>query len=248
VTLLRVDRSPIRLFLVGLVGLLLMISAIDIMWGHWLSTPPDTYNDEITSKGRNQRRADYAWGAFFILGGAGLFGYAVTSLIRRSPAMVLREDGVVLTIGAPGEEPVFVPWSAIDSITSSAVKDPDGGYDRDVLVIDMRDPAGLPAEPWGAEWDGNRLVVDADGWETPIGEIVIHAEIAMERAHNFPGAMSAAFDPQPAALETAPPEAPSGDRAAPGVVETGPEGGEDDHARETGAAFTEDDSEEVADD
>lgn len=209
-TLLRVDRSPIHLFLFGLVGLLLMLGAIDIMWGHWLSTPPDTYNDEITSKGRNQRRADYAWGAFFLVGGGGLFGYAVTSLIRRSPVLVLREDGVVLTVGAPGEEPVFVPWSAIDSISSAAIPDPDGGYDRDVLVIDVIDPAGLPAEPWGAQWEGNRLVVDADAWETPISEVVIHAEIAMEHAHNFPQAALAAPPPAPPALKD----------GEPGVSET----------------------------
>ena len=211
-TLLRVDRSPVRLFLFGLVGLLLMIGAVDVMWGHWLSTPPDTYNDEITSKGRNQRRADYAWGAFMIVGGAGLFGYAVTSLIRRSPVLVLREDGVVLTVGPPGEEPTFVPWSAIASVSSAALPDPDGGYERDVLVIDVTDPAGLPAEPWGAVWDGNWLVIEADGWETQIGEVVIHAEIAMEHAHHFPQPVPAApTPPVPAALAA----------GVSGVAETG---------------------------
>ncbi len=210
-TLLRVDRSPVRLFLFGLVGLFLMIGAVDAMWGHWLSTPPDTYNDEITSKGRSQRRADYVWGAFMIVSGAGLFGYAVTALIRRSPVLVLREDGVVLTLGPPGEEPVFVPWSAISSVSSAAVPDPDGGYDRDVLVVDVTDPGGLPAEPWGAVWDGNRLVIEADGWETQIGEVVIHAEIAMEHAHHFPHAVLAAPAPPPPAVFEA---------GVPGVVET----------------------------
>jgi len=200
-TLLRVDRSPVRLFLLGLVGLLLMIGAVDIMWGHWLSTPPDTSNDAITSKGRNQRRADYAWGAFMIVGGGGLFGYAVTSLIRRSPVLVLREDGVVVTVGPPGEDATFVPWSAIASVSSAAVPDPDGGYDRDVLVIDVADPAGLPAEPWGAVWEGNRLVIDADGWETQIGEIVIHAEIAMEHAHHFPDVVPASPPAPPVVIE-----------------------------------------------
>ena len=61
--LLRVDRSPVRLFLFGLVGLFLMIGAVDVMWGHWVATPPDTYNEEITSKGRNQRRAFQRGGA-----------------------------------------------------------------------------------------------------------------------------------------------------------------------------------------
>lgn len=183
--LLRVDRSPIRLFLFGLVGLLLMIGAVDVMWGHWLSTAPDTYNEEITSKGRNQRRSDYVWGAFLLISGAGAFGYAVTSLIRRTPVLVLREDGMTLDIGPPGEDPVFVPWDAIESVQCAAEEDPDGGSDRDVLVVDLRDPSGLPAEPWGASWDGNRLVIDAAGWERPIEEVSIHAETAIEHARHL---------------------------------------------------------------
>jgi len=183
--LLRVDRSPIRLFLFGLVGLFLMIGAVDVMWGHWVSTPPDTYNDEITSKGRNQRRSDYVWGVFLLGSGAGLFGYAVTSLIRRNPVLVLREDGMVLGVGPPGEEPVFVPWSSIETVQCAVDKDPDGGPDRDVLAIEFRNPAGLPAEPWGASWAGNRLLIDAAGWENPIEEVSIHAETAIDHARRI---------------------------------------------------------------
>jgi hypothetical protein len=196
--LLTVERSPVQLFLFGLVGLLLMLGAVDVMWGHWVSTPPDTYNEEITSKGRNQRRADYVWGAFLLAGGAAVFGYAVTSLIRRTPVLVVRDDGVVLTVAAPGEDPIFVPWSAVSSVTSAAEPDPDGGSDRDVLVIDFVEPAGLPVEPWGASWDGNRLVIDATAWEKPLGEVVIHSEIAMERSHHFGPPPLPAEPPQPA--------------------------------------------------
>lgn len=249
-TLLRVDRSPVRLFLIGLVGLLLMLGAVDIMWGHWLSTPPDTYNDEITSKGRNQRRADYAWGAFLMVGGGGLFGYAVTSLIRRSPLLVLREDGVVLTVGPPGEEPPFLPWSAIEAVSSASIADADGGYDRDVFVIDVRDPAGLPAEPWGAVWEGNRLVVDADGWETPIGEVVIHAEIAMEHAHNFPDPAAPVLEPPPppAALEASGPEVAGDDETTPEPVGVVTAPAEPDEPSDGADVSIESDPEEITDD
>ena len=255
-TLLRVDRSPVRLFLLGLVGLFLMLGAVDIMWGHWIATPPDRYNDEITSKGRNQRRADYAWGAFLMVGGGGLFGYAVTSLNRRSPVLVLREDGVVLTVGAPGEEPVFLPWSEIEAVSSASIADPDGGYDRDALVLDVLNPAGLPSEPWGAEWVGNRLVVDADGWETPIGEVVIHAEIAMEHAHNFPEPVAPALEPapSPAALVASASEVAATEESPPDPADTEPMAADpDDPPADTDASFEPDldpdpDPEEITDD
>ncbi|MEN8233444.1 MAG: hypothetical protein ABFR89_00795 [Actinomycetota bacterium] len=182
-TLLRVDRSPVRLFLFGLAGLLLMLGAVDVMWGHWLSTPPDTYNEEISSKGRNQRRSDYVWGTFMLAGGGVLFGYAVTTLIRRKPVLVLREEGIDLALGSPFEEPVFAPWGSIDFVSCAADADPDGGDARDVLFIDFNDPGELPADSWGAEWRGNRLVIDAVGWERPVEEVVLHASTALEHAH-----------------------------------------------------------------
>lgn len=184
-TLFRVDRSPVRLFLFGLAGLLLMLGAIDVMWGHWLSTPPDTYNGEISSKGQNQRRSDYVWGTFMLVGGGALFGYAVATLIRRQPVLVVRDDGLEIAVGPPTDEPKFVPWEAIDYVSCAADHDPDGGPARDVLLIDLNDVGGLPEELWGAEWDGPRLVVDAEGWERPPEEVVLHAATALERARRF---------------------------------------------------------------
>jgi hypothetical protein len=203
--LLRVDRSPVRLFLFGLVGLFLMLGAVDVMWGHWVATPPDTFNEEITSKGRNQRRADYVWGAFLLAGGAGIFVFSVTALIRRSPALLVQDDGLAVAMGSPGDEPVFIPWSTISFVSSGAQKNPNGGYDRDVLVVDVVDPAGLPAEPWGASWDGNRLVVDAGGWDKPIGEVVIHAGIALDRYQHFEGPRQVAIGRGDAAVGSRPP-------------------------------------------
>jgi hypothetical protein len=185
VSLLRVDRSPIRLFLFGLVGLLLMLAAVDVMWGHWLSTPPDTYSDAITSKGKNQRRSDYVWGTFMLASGGALFGYAVTTLVRRRPVLVVREDGLELALGSPFAEPDFVAWDAVDFISCAADDDPDVGEGRDVLIIDFNDCGDLPFDPWGAEWRGDRLIVDAVGWERPIEEVVLHAATALEHARLF---------------------------------------------------------------
>ena len=212
--LLRVDRSPVRLFLFGLVGLFLMVGAIDVMWGHWVATPPDTYEEEITSKGRNQRRADYVWGGFLLAGGAGIFGFAVTALIRRTPVVMVRNDGLELVLGAPGEDPAFIPWSNITFVSSAAERNPNGGYDRDVLVVDVIDPAGLPTEPWGASWAQDRLVVDASGWDKPIGEVVIHAGIALDRYQHFDAPQPVAMGPgeaqstDPPALPPEPEEMP----------------------------------------
>jgi hypothetical protein len=174
----RVDRSPVRLFLAGIVGIVLLLAAADIMFGHWLATPPET-DDEgvITTQGRSERRADFAWGTVFVLAGAGLFGYAVTSLVRRRPVMVIDDEGIDLYVTGPRADPVQVPWKDLRGVHSAADEDLDGGKPVDVMVFDLERRGELPDEPWGAEWDGDRLKVDASGWDSPVGDVSVRVEL-----------------------------------------------------------------------
>lgn len=180
--LLAVHRSPVRLFLFGLVGLVLMVTATDVMWLHRVSTPPEMHDGALTTTGKNQQRADYLWGIPMLFGGTALFGYAMFSLLRREPVLVVRDDGVELQLGAPGEEPAFVPWEAVADVYSAADPDPDGGPPFDVVVFDLLEPGRLAGEPWDAEWDGSRLKVNATSWDRRPQDVVMHARVAMEAA------------------------------------------------------------------
>lgn len=180
--LLAVYRSPVRLFLFGIVGLLLMVTAIDVMWLHRVSTAPETSEGVLTSTGRNQRRADYFWGIPLLFGGTALFGYAMFSLLQREPVLVVRDDGVAFQVNGPGDPPLFVPWNAIDDVYTAADPDLDHGQPYPVVVFDLNRPGLLPDEPWDAEWDGSRLKVNAGSWERRPEEVVMHARVAMEAA------------------------------------------------------------------
>lgn len=178
----RVDRSPVRLFLAGVVGIVLLLAAADITFGHWLATAPETSEEgAITTRGRSQRRADFAWGTVFVIGGAGLFGYAVTSLVRRRPVMVIDEEGIDLYVTGPTAEPARVPWSEIHSVYSAADEDPDGGPAVDVMVFELAGRGDIPDGPWGARWEGNRLKLDASGWDEPVGEVTVRIELDLAR-------------------------------------------------------------------
>ena len=182
-THLEVHRSLVRLFLFGLVGLVLLLASFDIMWVHSFSTPPETRDGKLTTTGQNQRRADYLWGIPMLISGSVLFGYAVGTLLRRDPVLVLREDGVEFRVGAPGSDAAFVPWRDIRDVYSAADPDPDGGAATDVVVFDLAESNGLPDQPWDAQWDGSRLKVNATAWEQHSEEVVVHARVAMEAAH-----------------------------------------------------------------
>jgi hypothetical protein len=176
---LRVDRSPGTQFLLGLVGLFLIVGAIDIVWGHWLSTPPHRSGEAISSLGRAQQRADFVWGTVFLVGGGALFATAFVGLVRRTPAVLVLDDGLELYLSGP-DRSSFVPWEAVTSLRSGRDHDDAGSRHRDVLIVDVADPNQLPAEPWGAEWLGTELHVDADHWTPDVTEVVVHARLAMD--------------------------------------------------------------------
>ena len=101
-------RSSIRLFVVGVIGLILIIAALDIMFYHWLSTPPDGADTALTTRGQAQQRGDMLWGASLIGMGVILFGSSLIELVRRKPVVDVRDDGLQAQIGAqaPGVDPL----------------------------------------------------------------------------------------------------------------------------------------------
>lgn len=178
--LVEVHRSPVRFFLFGIVGLILVLAAVDVMWVHRVSTPPETSDDVLTTRGANQQRADYLWGIPMIVTGAGMFGYSFYSLVKRDPVLVVRDDGVEFWVDKPGREPAFVPWGSIANVYTALDPDPDDGQATTAVVFDLIDTDALPDEPWDAEWDGSRLKVNAGSWEQRPEEVVVHAMVALE--------------------------------------------------------------------
>ena len=51
----------------------------------------------------------------------------------------------------------------------------------DVLIFDLDDRGPISDRPWGARWDGNRLKVDATGWDVAVGEVAARAELDLDR-------------------------------------------------------------------
>lgn len=177
---LRVDRSPIRLFLLGIAGLVFIVAALDIFSWHILSGPPVTNDDGVlTSRGIVQRRSDILWSSLFIVSGATMLGIAVVSLFRREPVVEVTTDALHLRIAGP-RRGVAIPWSEIRSVRSGSDQG-DGAVPNRLLLVDVADPDRYPPEPWGAEWRGSVLRMDADSWDTPAEEVAVHCNVALNR-------------------------------------------------------------------
>ena len=175
---MRAYKSPTRLFAFGLLGLLLLIASIDVMFAHWVSTEPENTDGVLTTRGHAQQRGDIIWGAVMLGTGTALFAGAFIELIRREPQCVIAAGGIEIPMGKHGQD-VTVPWSNIRDVRGDIIKDGFDGSMREQLVIEVLDTADLPAEPQGAQWNGNDLQVDAENWTKGVGEFAIAAQGAL---------------------------------------------------------------------
>lgn len=175
---MRAYRSPLRLFAFGMIGVTLVLASVDIMFGHWLSTPPDENNGVLTTRGQAQQRGDIIWGAAMVGMGTLLVGGAVVELVRRRPVAEVRQDAIMVAIG-PHESDVVIPWTNVRAVSSDTAMDPYDGSEREFLVIDVLDRSGIPDEPIGAEWRGLELRVDAHDWSKRVTEVALSAQGAL---------------------------------------------------------------------
>ena len=174
-------RQPFKLFVIGLVGILLIVAAMDVMFFHWISTVPEGAPDALSTRGRAQQRGDLIWGAAMIGVGVLLIGSSLVELFRRKPVVDVRDDGLYAQIGAQQPD-VLVPWSQISYVTTGVETDVFDGSVREQLVVAIKDPESIPAEIAGAEWVGSELHIDANDWTRGVTEIALAAQGARDWA------------------------------------------------------------------
>ena len=181
-TRVRVHRSPLRQFLMGLVGLFLLVAAIEIVWAHQLTLDPETDdNGVLTSRGEARRRQDVIVGTAFLLTGGALVVVALAGLVNPRPVAEVDDRQLRLRIAGP-QRMLTLGWDEVLEVRSG--REPgDGHGTRPLLLVLLRDPDHWPAEYWGARREGRWLVVDAESWTSPPEEVVLHARLALESWH-----------------------------------------------------------------
>lgn len=163
----------------GVVGLLLLIAAVEIVWAHQFSLEPETDdNGVLTSRGAKRRNQDLIVGTAFILSGGGLVAVALVGLVNPRAVVVVDDDGLRLRIAGP-QRSLTIPWDEVTEIRSG--REPgDGLRTRAVLLVALRHAEAWPSEYWSARRDGRWLVVDGESWATPPEQVVVHAQLALD--------------------------------------------------------------------
>lgn len=185
---MRAYRSPLKLFVFGIVGIVLIAAAADVMFGHWLSTPPDNNDGVLTTRGLAQQRGDLLWGGVMLASGVLIFGGSVTELVRRRPIVTVNGSGLVIDTGGEGD---LIPWASIESVSSGVESDAYEGSLREQLMVKVTPGAELSERLSGLQRDGDVVLIDAQDWAVEVTEIALAAQGAhdhyrrMESIQNF---------------------------------------------------------------
>ena len=176
-----VEKSAVVLFLMGLAGVLLLLTAADLVWLHDVSAAPLVDdNGNITTKGSAWLRTDVLWAATFGVVGVFLVWHALTGLARSRPVGEVTANGLRFRV-ARGGESVALPWSDVTYVKSLRTAG-DGVHRRPVVVVGLADSHRVPYDLRGAQRWGHELHVDAEGWSEAPEEFVVRACIELERA------------------------------------------------------------------
>jgi hypothetical protein len=162
-------------------GVLLLVAALDIVSLHALSDPPTTNSDGVlTSKGQTERRTDIAWGSLFAAVGSTLIVVGLGGLVTSRSMVELTEASMRLRVAGPLSM-LEIPWEDVVAVRSGSDYEDDGRIPMPVLLVEVEDRSDYPDGLWGAVWKGNTLQVDADGWEVPVEDVVVRAELQLNR-------------------------------------------------------------------
>jgi hypothetical protein len=170
---MRAYQSSLKLFVFGIIGIVLIAAAADIMFAHWISTPPDSIDGSLTTRGHAQQRGDLLWGGAMLVAGVLLFGGSITDLIKRKPTVIVSAEGLVVEAGGSG---TFLPWESVESVSSGVIPDPYDGSMREQLIVEMQSDPPPGEDGDDIEHTGDTVYIDAHDWTGRVTEVALSAQ------------------------------------------------------------------------
>jgi hypothetical protein len=164
-----VRRSAWRMWGVSIVGVPMIVVAIDILNGAFTERDGriTTFLRELLFRPDDTQLPEpreTVWGVALLVVGLVLCVWGLRELVAPTKRVVADEHGLKLRLRGPFQRPVDLPWSAIEDLGSGTVDDE--GDLLPVVWLRLVDTTGVPEYPWGARWlDRSTLALLAADWD-----------------------------------------------------------------------------------
>ncbi|HIE21349.1 MAG TPA: hypothetical protein EYP73_01965 [Acidimicrobiia bacterium] len=176
-----VRRSALKMWLLAMAGIPLLVVSLDILTRRRIT---GMLQDKLFTAESIQiyEPRDVIWAWAMALFGGFLVLWGLKELFVPTKVVEARPDGLALKVTGPFRRAVVVPWEQTVDLTPGELDD--DGAKIPLLVVKLVGRQGLPTEPWGARWTGEReLSIMAGDWPDPPEVVVMKlTDYAVSRA------------------------------------------------------------------
>lgn len=166
---LVVYRSTLRTWLISLAAIPAIVVGVDVLWRRrivsWLT---DAIFD---SDPQSLEARDEIWAWTMVVVGAAVMVWGLKELFFPSPVLQTDDQGLSLRLNGPLRPPTRLPWSSLYDIDAGTLEDDE--EEVEVLIVEVKDPALLPSNPWaGRRVNETTLALFTTEWDTTAEEAV----------------------------------------------------------------------------
>lgn len=160
---LVVHRSTLRTWLISLAAIPAVVVGVDILWRQrmvgWV-TDLVFESDPQTLDTR-----DHIWAWALVIIGAAVVVWGLKELFFPAPILRTDEEGVHIRMNGPFRSPITLPWLSLHDVDAGVLEDDE--EEMEVLIVEVKEPNLLPANPWGGRlFDDRTVALFTAEWDT----------------------------------------------------------------------------------
>ena len=181
---LVVRRSTIRTWVASLLAVPMIVIGVDVLWRQrivaWLTAR--IFPDEP----QLLEARDEIWATAMVVIGGAVVLWGLKELFFPAPMLRTDDSGVHVRMMGPWRPATLLPWTTLHDIDAGTLED--DGDPIEVLIIEVKDEALLPENPWAARrFDRHTVALFSTEWEMRADVVAVRvAEQAVVVARHSP--------------------------------------------------------------
>jgi hypothetical protein len=144
-----VRRSALRMWLLAMAGIPLLVIALDVITNRRIT---DRLRELLFRPNDTQllEPRDVIWAWAMLAFAVFLIVWGLKELFVPTRIIETKPEGLMVRVGGPLRRPVIVPWRRVIDVDTTTIEDEERKVP--LFLVEVDDPALLPANPWGARW------------------------------------------------------------------------------------------------
>jgi len=167
---LVVHRSTLRTWLISLAAIPAVVVGVDILWRRRIV---GFFTDLIfPDDPQLLDTRDTIWAWVLVVVGGLIVLWGLKELVFPSPILATSREGVHIRMSGPFRPPTTLPWFSLHDVDAGTLEDDE--EELDVLIIEVKEPALLPDNPWsGRRFDDTTVALFTKEWDTRADEVAV---------------------------------------------------------------------------